>query len=381
MPRETRLRLLFTASGTDVTQDIMPDLLSFSFEDKETDEADEISLSLKDETGKWAGNWKPDGGEIVDAYISTGTTDGNFGPELFCGRFYADSLSVSGSPRQFQMKAVSTPLKSPIRRKKITKPWEGQTLKGIAQAIADENGMELFFDTEEDPKYDRKDQKEESSLAFLSRLCQDEGFSLKVTADSIVIFDQASYERKEPIATVALGVADVLSWSFESQQSDTYKTCTVAWRDIRKKEPDAAGGYAFQTTETLSEPQTSAEDMRQLTTPDPDFRAKKNPAVNYFSYTDPEIGDDGQEYKLKKRVTSKAEAERLAKATLRKLNARKITGSLTIVGNPSFLAGCVIECSGFGAFDGRFIISSASHSISSSGYTTNVQLRRVNTEY
>ena len=50
-PLQTYLRLLFTETGTSVTQDILPDLLSFSYDDKETNEADEISLTLKDPTG------------------------------------------------------------------------------------------------------------------------------------------------------------------------------------------------------------------------------------------------------------------------------------------------------------------------------------------
>ena len=376
-PKRTFLRLLFTSKGTDVTQDILPDLLSFSYEDKETGEADELRLTLKDETGKWSASWKPDGGEIVDAYLAAGDVTNGKGDELFCGRFYADRLSVRGSPRTFEMEAGSTPLQHPIRRKLITKAWESRTLKGIAQEIADSNGLKLFFDVEGDPQYDRRDQKEESSLKFLSRLCDDAGFSIKVTADRIVIFDQASYEKKPPIRTLELGVSDILSWSFESQQSDTYKTCTITWRDPKLKSKESAGGYDFsQKTDTSTTPE---EDYKALITPD--YRAQKNPAVHYYSYTDPTIGDEGQEYKLKKRVTSKAEAERLAKATLRKLNLRRVTGSMTVVGDPSLLAGCVIEVKGFGSFDGNFIISQASHSVSSGGYTTTVSLRRVNSNY
>ena len=84
---------------------------------------------------------------------------------------------------------------------------------------------------------------------------------------------------------------------------------------------------------------------------------------------------------MRKRVTSKAEAERLAKATLRKVNLRRVTGSLTVIGDPSLLAGCVIACEGFGSFDGNFIIESSSHDVGGGGYTTSLQLRRVNGEY
>jgi len=376
-PIQTRLRLLFTESGQDVSQDVLPDLLSFSFSDKESGEADEISLTLKDDTGKWAQIWKPDGGEVVDAYLATGRINVPAVDELHCGRFYVDSMSVRGAPRTFEMQAVSTPMSMPIRRKQITKAWESRTLKGIAQEICAENALTLFFDVAEDPQYDRRDQKEESNLAFLQRLCDDEGFSIKVTDQKIVIFDQHSYESKSPIKTITLGGSDVLSWSFNSQQSETYKTCVVAWRDLKKKAADSAGDYDFSKPGTPSG--SSEEDLAALRTPD--YRAQKNKAVNYFSYTDPTADPNGQEYRVRKRVTSKSEAERLAKATLRKINLHCVTGSLTVVGDPSLLAGCVIECSGFGSFDGNFIIESSTHNVSSMGYTTTVNLRRVNKEF
>lgn len=372
-PLQTKLRLLFTAAGQDVSQSVLPDLLSFTFSDKETGEADELRLTLKDETGKWAATWKPDGGEVVDAYLATGSG----ADELHCGRFYVDSMSVSGAPRTFEMQAVSTPLNQPIRRKAITKAWESRTLRGIAEEIASGNGLQLFFDVEEDPQYDRRDQKEESNLAFLQRLCEDEGFSIKVTDQKIVIFDQRSYETKDPIKTITLGVSDVLSWSFSSQQSETYKTCVVAWRDLKKKSKDSAGGYDF--SKTPEKPGTVDEELEKLRTPD--YRAQKNPAINYYRYSDPNADPSGQEYRLRKRVTSKAEAERLAKATLRKVNLRRVTGSLTVIGDPSLLSGCVIACEGFGSFDGNFIIESSSHDVSGSGYTTSLQIRRVNREY
>lgn len=110
-------------------------------------------------------------------------------------------------------------------------------------------------------------------------------------------------------------------------------------------------------------------------------QAKENPAVFSYTYVDPEAPDDAQEFELKKRVKSQAEAERLAKAKLRELNAKIMTGQVTLVGDPSIAAGVVIAVKGFGAFDGNFIVEEARHNVSSSGYTTELRLRRVNTEY
>ena len=100
-----------------------------------------------------------------------------------------------------------------------------------------------------------------------------------------------------------------------------------------------------------------------------------------YTYVDPDVEDNGQEYQVKKRATSISEAQRIAKATLRKLNLRKMTGSLSLVGDTSLVAGVVINLKGFGSFDGAFIIESASHSVSTSGYVTSLSVRRVNNNY
>lgn len=374
-PIQTYLRLLFTEAGTSVTQDILPDLLSFSYDDKETNEADEISLTLKDPTGKWASKWKPDGGEVVRAYIASGTVDGKKGRELFCGKFFVDSLRTSGSPRVFEMRAVSIPLNTPIRRKMVTKAWEKKTLKGIAQEIATAAKVKLLFDSQDNPSYDRQDQKAESNLRFLSRLCEDAGLSIKVTDSQIVIFDQAFYEKKKPVKTLKLGVSDILSWDFESQQSETYKTCTVSWRDPKKKQKGSSGGYNMdlEKGDGGDDPEYDM-DLQKV-------KKKVNVAVNTYTYTDPDVEDNGQEYQVKKRAASLDEAKRIAKATLRKLNLRSVTGSLSLVGDTSLVAGVVVELQGFGSFDGRFYIESASHSVSTSGYVTSISVRRVNSNY
>lgn len=361
MSIQTNLILQFTKANADVSESLLPDLLGFTYNDKETDEADEISISLKDETGKWAGTWQPNGGEIVRAYIVSGTVVKQ-DKKLYCGKFYVDSMSVAGSPRTFEMQAVSIPLNKPIRRKLKSKAWEKQKLKEIASAIAKEADVKLVFDSKINPEYDRQEQNRESDMKFLSRLCEEEGLSIKLTDEKLVIFDQASYEKKPSVKTIELGVSDIISWSFEAAQSETYKSCTVSYRDPKQKYKGEAGGEVIGL----------AEEKR---------RRKNNRAVMSYTYVDPLAEENGQEYTIKKRAKSIDEAKRLAKAKLRKLNRRQVTGSLTLIGDVSLVAGVVITCKGFGAFDGNFIVEEAEHSISTSGYTTAVSLRRVNNNY
>lgn len=357
-PRRTRLRLYFSEKNYDVYEDIKPDLLSFTYDDKETNEADEITLTLKDPTGKWAGTWKPDGGESIRAYISTGSTEKKY-TLVYCGRFYVDSLSVAGSPRTCEIKAVAIPLNKPIRKKIKNRAWEKATLKYIADAICDEAGIGLLFDSEYNPSFDRQDQKGESDLKFLSRLCEDAGLSLKVTDDKIVIFSQEIYENKKPVKTLTLGESDILSWNFECAQSEQYKSVTVTYRNPKLKKKGSAASY----------------------TTDVGIEVEGNPAVLSYTYTDPNVGEDGQEYILKKRAADEADALRLAKAKLRALNRRHITGSMSVIGDPGLVAGVVIKCAGFGSFDGNFIVEQASHKVDSSGYKTDLTLSRVNTNY
>lgn len=362
-PIQTRLKLLFTPSGKDVTEDILPDLLSFSYSDKETDEADEISITLKDETGKWAANWKPKGGELVAAYIYEGSIEKEKS-KLFCGKFYVDSQRVSGSPRTFEIRAVSIPLNKPIRRKIKSRAWEKSDLKKIADKIAKEGNLKLLFDAQENPSYDRQDQQRESDLKFLGRLCQEAGLSIKVTDEQLVIFDQSAYEGKKPVKTFTLGESPILSWDFEAAQSETYKSVTVSYRNPAVKKKDSAGGYSLDIHGHLitSKKKTS------------------NPAVMTYTYTDPLADENGQEYSMKKRAASVDDAKRLARAKLRELNKRSVTGNMTIIGDTSIVAGVVITCKGFGSFDGNFIVEQATHAISP-GYTTALSLRRVNNDY
>lgn len=356
-PIQTLLQLEF--DGVNISADLLPDLLSFEYEDKETGEADEIAVSLKDEDGRWAGTWRPDGGETVRAWIIGGRTDG-IGEEIYCGKFYVDSLTAAGSPRTMEIRAVSIPMNTPIRKKLKSRSWEKQSVSDIARAIASDNGVSFQLHGQ-DVKIDKQKQDRESDMQFLLRVCEEVGYSLKVTDDALVIFDPGEYEKASPVRTYTLGVSDILSWSFESAQSETYKSCKVTYRDPKKKQKKKAGKYDFIGASGGA--------------------SGENPAVSTYTYVDPDVSDQGQEYTLKARAPSIEDAKRLARAKLRELNKRSVTGSMSLVGDVGLVAGVVVAVKGFGSFDGNFIVESASHTVDGGGYKTSVNLRRVNNRY
>lgn len=373
---KTTLSVIY--ESTDISTEISEDLLACIYTDCVEDESDEISITLKDPDGKWGGSWFPDRGAKLQATFNTESRG-----SLQTNLMIVDSLRVSGSPRVFEMRAVSIPLDNTIRRTIKTRNFENLNLQSIASQISGEAGLELFWDSQINPTYDRIDQRQESDLAFLKRLGDESGVSVKVAFNKLIIFDQASYETKAPIKTITINHSPVLSWSFEAQQSERYKAVTVKWRDIKQK---TKGGGASSQAIVLAEISSSGADIYGTNYENKDGTAKKGAAKTKTEYveatfTDDTVEEGGQTYVLKKRCTSYAEAERLAKAKLRQLNAHQITGSLSLVGDPELSAGSVVALSGFGYMDGNFIIERASHSMTSAGYVTQVDLRKINPAY
>lgn len=326
--RRTSLKLIY--EGTDISDDIAPDLLSFEYTDNESGKPDDINVTLYDGNTKWAGPWLPTKGDTLKATIID--TQDTQSTELYCGTFFIDEIESSGPPSVFKIKGVSVPINNSIRRDKKTKAWEDSSLSEIAGAISSEAGLELFFDVNTDPNHDRIDQREESNLAFLNRLCENEAFSLKVADNKIIIFSQQKFEQGAPVFTIKKGDSQLLSYSFKSQAFDLYKQCTVSYLD-----PD--------TQEVIT-----------------------------HTATDPNV-TEGQKTKIVKRASSFAEAKRLAEAELRRRNKYEVAANFELKGSTEIVAGVVFKAEGFGKFDNNYIIEDARHSVNN-GYTLSITARR-----
>ena len=55
--------------------------------------------------------------------------------------------------------------------------------------------------------------------------------------------------------------------------------------------------------------------------------------------------------------------------------------SFSLAGDARLAAGITVLVSGYGAVDGKYIIETATHSVSRSGYKTDITLRRVLEDY
>lgn len=321
--------------GVDISQDIAPDLLSFVYNDNEGGKSDDISLSLKNNHGKWSGAWLPQEGDTLEATIIKETDAGT--QTFYCGKCTIDDLKFAGPPSTLEINAVSVPIDNSIRRQKKSRAWEAVKLSEIAADVAATGKLQLLFLPSEsegvDPAYDRRDQREETDLAFLQRLCNDEAYQLKVTDRQLVVFNPKFMEQQDEIATYTLGESSILSWDLWQQAHDVYKTVTVEYKD----------------------PKTNK--------------------LNSYTYTDESV-NRGNSFKVVQRVESVAEAQRLAEATAFRKNRLKVEGSLTVFGNPKIATGSTINLKGFGKFSGKYYIKNSKQNVDN-GYTTTIEVTTV----
>jgi len=327
--------------GVDISADINKYLLQMTYTDHEEDKTDDLQISLDDREGIWLTEWL-NSGETKGAELSAVIIQKNFESDgndrvLDCGKFNIDSLDGSGPPAAVAIKATSLPFTSAARTATHTKPWENIKLSVIAGDIAGKSGLTLMYESALDPLYTRREQVEQSDIAFLQGLCKDAGISLKVTNGFMVLFDAADYEQKGAVREIKRGVADVLNYRFGTGTNDTrYKSCHVSYTD-------PTTGQTFEGTYTPRTPPEGAE----------------------------------QTLKINEKVKSNDEAKQLAKKRLRQKNKNEFQAEFTLVGDVRLVAGVTVKVIGWGMFDGKYIIETATHSVNASGYTLQVKLRRV----
>ncbi len=329
-----RASLTLTYEGKDISADIASFVTSFSYVDHEGGKADDLQISLEDRKGLWKGSWFPAKGAILTAGIRShfsGSTK-----SLHCGVFAIDEVSVEGPPDIVTLKAVSNFTAKALKREKKSKGWESISFQNLAAEIAGEHGLNFYYQVDEAVFYDRLDQREESDLAFLNRLCLDHDLNLKISGEKLIIFESRKIEQTQPVFALVRGDSAIGRYGFSTKTYDIYRACEVSYWDPEKKE---------EYTHT--------------------FVAPDAPSV-------------GQTFKVNQRAESLADAIKKAETMLRRKNRQEITGSFDLMGDTVLFAGLTGTVSGWGIFDGKYIITEASHSQDrSQGYRANIKIRKV----
>lgn len=321
MARRTELNV--TYNNTRLTDELGHDLLDWTYTDNLSGEIDDLQLVLQDADVHWLNDWFPSKGSLIEAEIAkTHWADCVVKTKL--GKFEVDELIGDGPPTNMTIKALAVPESNSIRGEYKSKAWENATLKQVVQDIAKANRLKLFWETTENPKKDRYEQESETDLAFLHRLCKDEGLCLKLSNSAIVVLDEADYEAKPVVDTILrvskeTSTIQVLHWRFNTTLTGTYKACRVQSHDAGKKKTIKA------------------------------------------TFTPPKAPKVGRILVVKEEVKSVAEAQKLAKKRLREANKDATTIQLVVISEMHIDAGMTFDVIGFGRLNGKYIVTRVQH--------------------
>ena len=367
--RRTEVEIKFHHEGKvyDATEDISPFLISLSWTDNMSDKADDLTITLDDLTGIWRESWLPDTeGYILEVGIKNieRIYEESEAENHNIGKFEIDEVVCK--PDTVQIKAVSIIGNSSLRNKKYSQTWEKFSLKNIAEEIAKRNELKLFFDCDENPNIDHVEQDEQADLEFLQKLCHDNGLALKITPEQLIIFDEYKFEQVEPMIGVwrpgfdgnygvdKIRLTWLTDWQLKQKSRDIYDACEIQNAKWNKKEV---------ITSVVDKKGRKREKKKTV-------KEKEVVKIEY------DIGSKEKVLRIKQQVKDEQEAERLARRKLRDANKDRVTGTFSTIGNLNLKASNTLEFYGFGKFDGRYIITKASHTINDSNFKTSVDVRK-----
>lgn len=329
-----RAKVKCTYDNVDISRDIATFLKSFSVREVLGGEADSAEITLEDREELWLGDWLPERGAIMD--IGIAVSDWEYegdNRELPFGKFEVDEITNTGPPNEAKIKLISVPNNTDLRGVERTRAWEKANLSRIVQDVAEGASMQHYYDAPDDPIIDRAEQSEETDLAFLQKICKDAGLALKVTNETVVVFDISKYENADPVMAITKGRDNIASFDCRMTIHNIYRACHVKYKNGSKGE------------------------------------------LIEYTFTDPHR-EKGRTLEVNEKVESIDEAEKLAKKKLHEKNLEEVAVSLGMTGDFALLASNTVMLKGFHVYDGKYIIMRSSHEIGS-GYTSKIELRRV----
>ena len=328
--------------GVEATLNLGALLKSLRYTDTIESESDTCELTFYDEKHKLLKGGVPLRGSSIELELKQGDKVFNL------GNFELDAIDYKSPPSECTLKLNSVPNSAKVRGEPKYRAWEQVTLKKIAQDIAYGAGLQLYYEVEE-IEFVRAEQSGESDLAFLNRLCRDNGLGLKVANKRIIIFDAAKFESKAPVDTIALDSSKLKNFNSNAKITAIYGDAEVNYT------PSAVSDWLFSFF-------GDNDFIKTLTGLDIGLNLNN--------------GADSMTLKIFENVNSDAEAERLAKGRLRDKNKNEWTLNLTLTGDFSYAAGQTLALENFGYLNGKYMIKTATHSLNQQGYVMQLQMNR-----
>lgn len=358
-----RASLMLKYNGVEMgTEYLHKYLIDFTYEDAAPGDQDSISVTLDDRDANWQGTWKPNFGDKLIAEITVINWDKpGEKAKLPCGSFDVDAIDIDGPPDKVIVQALALPIEgAQAKQETRTKAWEKAKLKTIAQDIASRAKLKLLYSASSNPTYERLDQTDQTDFSFLVQKAKDEGVAVKISGGKLVLFDEEEFEKKPAVLDIVKGKGNIISYSFSDSSTTTaYGSCVVTYRPPAPTKKAKKKGKGTAQTAVAAAAKTTSSKMitGKYSLPN----AKGLPIL-----------------RINERVETVAEANRLAKNKLREHNKQAGLGSFSLDGDIRLASGITINIKGYGRFDGKYIIVTATHRVgSNTAYTTDIQIRKV----
>jgi hypothetical protein len=381
--------------GKDYYSSLAPYLLTLSYTDNcDGEKADDLQLQLADRDRRFISDWRPDIGAFIDVSIIAERwfSPNAAGISLDCGRFWIDSLDFELPAHTVSVKATSIPTQAHLKANDETRGWEKTSLKDIVTQIAGENSMEVDWQADVNPRYNRVEQTEESALSFIKKRANDSKLAIKVHRNKIVVFDPQKLEQAAPKFCLVygstspdVGVAfyQLKGAQFSLKVTDSQKKATVSHLNPETGTNsqgvfDAGAGGGELTSPSRGTLLSGAVD-----------KWNQNVNINPEEHGDGDQGEEGdggngggdgslrEEQPVSEwNEPSSAGASRRAKAEVRDANKDTETASIEMgIGNPLIAAGQTFTLKGVGQFDGKWFVKTAQHDVGEI-YETKLSVRR-----
>ena len=369
-----RTRVEISIAGKNVSKDLSPYFLGMSFNDKTSNEVDDITIKLDDRDEKFCDEWMPTIGDKLEVAIATRQDNGDE-DSLFCGNFEIDLVTADGPPETVSIKAVSS-LCSTIRRKLVNKTWERSSLKAIGQQVAKNHGLNYVFSAYSDK--DKADgvpipsvtQSDQSDLAFLVKLADDNDYVVKLDPDKLTICSQKELESVRPMLTFSK--YEILGRQASREGFELYKEAKASY--FSKKTKKAKSASANQRDQIISPGWLKAHPVKARA----NSKSNKIPTKPVSVYS----GNAGTKTLiLRQRFDNEQDAKRFAAAQLVKKNRGEWALSGNVMGNVDLLAGTTIMVVDYGQYDGVYFIEKTTHAVDGSGgYRTSFSAHKAHIE-
>lgn len=416
---------LVTYEAKDISDEIASMVTGVEYVDAVSGKSDELQLTVSDRDGRWREGWWPSAGDTITARLGY-----HGAPLLNAGTFKVDEVSLRGKPDTVSIGALAVPKTSALRTVQ-SRAFEKVTLRELVERVAAE--LELQVCGEIAPLgLVRVTQSSETNLAFLRRLAETYGYAFSIRLPYLVFYPLVALEDSDPVA--AIRRTDLKGYDLSGSTQETYVACEVSYFDAQTKTLRTARVEAAHarkaTIINLADPAAAnviiptrtlrlgvqGEDVASWQTwvisqgkdvgePDGKFGGKTRRGTigeqgvlgtNPDGVVGPEtirlareagygsaaassgsgvrIESSGRVLRKDARVESVEQAEAVARAALLAANRLRVTGTLEVEGDPSLVSGTTIDLQGMGRVSGKYLVQTARHKESRSGYETSVEV-------